>query len=89
MSKKTRIQKLEVKKLINALPAALIHQLDTEVGAPGQIFQAEDKLVITQAQLKKRPTLGDLLARCDRQFPEPDLSGWDELDSPLVGVELI
>lgn len=89
MAKKTRNQKSEAKKLINALSAALIRNSGTEIDSPGQIVQADDKLVITQAQVKKRPTLGDLLARCDPQFPEPVLSGWDELDSLLVGDELI
>ena len=89
MAKKTRNPNREAKKLINALPAALIRNPGTEIASPGQIVQTDDKLVITQAQFKKRPTLGDLLARCDSQFPEPILSGWDGLDSPLVGDELI
>ncbi|MCB5206712.1 hypothetical protein [Methylovorus mays] len=66
MPKKTRNQKRDAKKLIDALP-----------------------VVVTQAKLKKRSTLGDLLARCDPQSPGPVLSGWDGLDSPLVGEELI
>lgn len=89
MPKKTRKQKREAKKVINALPSALIRNSGTEIDSPSQIGQADDKLVITQAQLKKRPTLGDLLARCDAQSLTPVLSGWDELDSPLVGDELI
>lgn len=89
MPKKTRSQQREAKRLISDLPATLIRPSDTELGSPGHIVQADDKLVITQAQVKKRPTLGDLLARCDPQFPEPILSGWDGLDSPLVGGELI
>jgi len=89
MPKKTRNQKREAKKLINALPSTLIRNSGAEINSPGQIDQADDKLVITQAQLIKPPTLGDLLARCDAQSLTPDLSGWDELDSPLVGDELI
>jgi hypothetical protein len=62
------------------------------VGSPAHILLETDKLVIVitvQGQLKKRPTLGDLLARCDANSPTPVLAGWDDLDSPMVGAELI
>jgi len=66
------------------IPKAVMEQVGARVGENFDAEVYEDAIVLRVS--KRRYKLSDLLARCDKHAPAPDLGAWDDINP--VGQEV-
>jgi len=81
---------LFIRKLGNSagiiLPAAMLRALNLSVGSSVKAEEVEGALILTPS-IKKRYSLGDLLAQCDPNAPlSSEMKAWDQITP--VGKEI-